>query len=248
MVAMRPFAACTPISLALVFLVGSAATAAPSEQQRIVPGGGAPKTVSRSVSGDDASQRRHVIADDSAGGPEHPTVTALRSRWPVRGPITSDFGPRRAFARFHSGIDIAAKPETPCRIAAAGTVVFAGWQNGYGKTIIVEHGDRIHTLYGHLSRLVVSRGQRVKQGAVIGLTGTTGHASGPHLHYEILVNGRPVDPGPYLAAAPGVHRASARSGHTTTAPRVSLGHSEESLILLSAYAPGSTMRAREDRP
>jgi murein DD-endopeptidase MepM/ murein hydrolase activator NlpD len=219
------------MSLALVFLVGSAAIAAPSEQQRIVPGGGAaPKTVSRGVPGDDASQRRHVTGDDSAVGPGHPTVTALRSRLPVRGPITSDFGPRRAFGRFHSGIDIGAKPETPCRIVAAGTVVFAGWQNGYGKTIIVEHGDRIHTLYGHLSRLVVSRGQRVKQGAVVGLTGTTGRASGPHLHYEILVNGRPVDPGPYLAAAPGVHRASARSGHTTTASRSSVGDSEESLI------------------
>jgi murein DD-endopeptidase MepM/ murein hydrolase activator NlpD len=166
----------------------------------------------------------------------------------VLGQITSDFGPRRAFGRFHNGIDIAVKPETPCRIAAAGTVVFAGWKNGYGKTIIVEHGDRVHTLYGHLSRFVVSRGQRVKQGAVVGLTGTTGHVSGPHLHYEILVHGRPVDPGPYLAAAPGVQRASARSGHTTTAPRVSLHHSEESLIFLSAYAPGSTMRAREDRP
>ena len=228
---MRRFAACTPMSLALVFLVGSAAIAAPSEQQRIVPGGGAaPKTVSRGVPGDDASQRRHVIGDDSAAGPGHPTVTALRSRLPVRGSITSDFGPRRAFGRFHSGIDIGAKPETPCRIASAGTVVFAGWQNGYGKTIIVEHGDRIHTLYGHLSRLVVSRGQRVKQGAVVGLTGTTGRATGPHLHYEILVNGRPVDPGPYLAAAPGVHRASARSGHTTTASRSSVGDSEESLI------------------
>ena len=226
------------MSLALVFLVGSAATAAPSEQQRIVPGGGAPKTVSRGVPGDDASQRRHVNGDDFAGGPRHRTVTALRSQWPVRGPITSDFGPRRGFARFHSGIDIGAEPGTPCRIAAAGTVVFAGWRNGYGKTIIVDHGDRIHTLYGHLSRLGVSRGQRVEQGAVLGLTGTTGRASGPHLHYEILANGRPVDPGPYLAAAQGVHRASARSGHTTTARRVSLhptasrsfvGHSEESL-------------------
>ena len=210
------------MSLALVFLVGSTATAAPSEQQRIVPGGGATKTVGRGVPGDDASQRRHVTGDNPAGGPRHRTVTALRSRWPVPGPITSDFGPRRGFSRFHSGIDIGAEPATPCRIAAAGTVVFAGWRNGYGNTIIVDHGDRIQTLYGHLSRLGVSRGQRVEQGAVLGLTGTTGHTSGPHLHYEILVNGRPVDPGPYLAAAPDAHRASARSDPMTTARRVSL--------------------------
>jgi murein DD-endopeptidase MepM/ murein hydrolase activator NlpD len=235
---MRPFAACTPVSLALALLVGSAVTAAPSEQQRIVPGGPATKAVSRGVPGDDASQKRQVTGDDDAGDLRHRTVTALRARWPVRGPITSDFGPRREFARFHSGIDISVKPATPCRIAAAGTVIFAGWRNGYGKTIIVDHGDGIQTLYGHLSRLGVSRGQWIEQGAVLGSTGTTGHTSGPHLHYEILVNGRPVDPGPYLAAAPGVDRATARSGHTTTARHASLhsrasqstvDHSEESV-------------------
>ncbi|HKZ07272.1 MAG TPA: M23 family metallopeptidase [Methylomirabilota bacterium] len=167
--------------------------------------------------GDEASHKRHLTRARFADGSRQHTVTALRSRWPVRGPITSDFGPRRGFARVHHGVDIAAEPGTLCRIAAAGTVVFAGWQNGYGKTIIVDHGDRIHTLYGHLSKIGVSRGQRVEQGAVLGLTGTTGHVSGPHLHYEILVNGRPVDPGPYLASAPGVHRASARSGMATVA-------------------------------
>jgi murein DD-endopeptidase MepM/ murein hydrolase activator NlpD len=217
MATMRPFAACTPMSLVLVFLVGSAATAAPSTQQRIVPGGGPTKTVNRGLPGEDASQRRHVTGDNSAGGPRHRAVTALRAQWPVRGPITSEFGPRRAFAGFHSGIDIGADSATPCRIAAAGTVIFAGWRNGYGKTIIVDHGDGIHTLYAHLSRIVVSRGQRVGQGAVLGSTGTTGHTSGPHLHYEILVNGRSVDPAPYLAAAPGVERASARSGDMTIA-------------------------------
>jgi murein DD-endopeptidase MepM/ murein hydrolase activator NlpD len=205
---MSPFAGFTPLSLVLVLLVGSAAPAAPSEQQRVV---------SRSVSDEGAPQRRHVTGDASTGSPKHRTVAALRSRWPVRGPITSDFGPRRGVARGHHGIDIAAEPGTPCRIAAGGTVVFAGWQNGYGKTIIVDHGDRIHTLYGHLSSIGVSRGQRVEPGAVLGATGTTGQVSGPHLHYEILVNGRPVDPGPYLASAPDVQRAPARAGMAAVA-------------------------------
>jgi len=205
---MKPFAGSTPLSLALALLVASAATAAPSEQQRIA---------SRGESSDGASQKRHVIGDGFAADPRHRTVAALRSRWPVSGPITSDFGPRGGSGRVHSGIDIGAEPGTPCRVAAGGTVVFAGWQNGYGKTIIVDHGDRIHTLYGHLSKIGVSRGQRVAQGAVLGSTGTTGHVSGPHLHYEILVDGRPVDPGPYLAAAPGVQRASAPSGMATMA-------------------------------
>ena len=205
---MKPFAGSTPLSLALVLLVGSAATAAPSEQQR---------TTSRGESSDGASQERPVTGDGFTSDPRHRTVAALRSRWPVRGPVTSDFGPRRGLGRVHSGIDIGAEPGTPCRVAAAGTVVFAGWQNGYGKTIIVDHGDGVHTLYGHLSKIGVGRGQRVEQGAMLGSTGSTGHASGPHLHYEILVNGRPVDPGPYLAAAPGVQRASAPSGKGTMA-------------------------------
>jgi murein DD-endopeptidase MepM/ murein hydrolase activator NlpD len=125
------------------------------------------------------------------------TLAALRSRWPVRGPINSDFGARRWSWRHraHRGIDIGAARGTPVRVPAAGTVVFAGWRNGYGRTIIIDHGDRVHTLYGHLSRLGVRRGQTVRQGTAIGSTGSTGHASGPHLHYEILVRSRPVNPG-----------------------------------------------------
>jgi murein DD-endopeptidase MepM/ murein hydrolase activator NlpD len=179
---MGPFAVGALMSLALASLAGSAGTAAASERPRIGP---------------DARAT---------------TVAELRSRWPVHGPITSAFGPRRAFARFHHGIDIAVEPATPCRTAAAGKVVHAGWRNGYGKTVIVDHGDGIQTLYGHLLSIGVRRGQRVARGALLGLTGATGHVSGPHLHYEILVNGRPVDPGPYLASAPGGHRASARAG------------------------------------
>jgi murein DD-endopeptidase MepM/ murein hydrolase activator NlpD len=206
---MRLFAARAAISVALVSIVGSAATAAPEDQQRIVQGAGAAKTASRGVPSEGATPA---------------TAAGLWSRWPVRGPITSDFGRRHpgARARFHAGIDIGVSRGTPVRVPAKGTVVFAGWRNGYGRTIIVNHGDRVHTLYGHLSDLGVSRGQKVKQDAVLGLTGTTGHASGPHLHYEILVSGRPVDPGPYLAAAPGVRRASKGAAHTATTRRVAL--------------------------
>ena len=73
-------------------------------------------------------------------------------------------------------------------------VAFAAWQNGYGWTIILEHGSGVQSLYGHLSRFLVKRGQRVEQGATIGLTGNSGHSSGPHLHYEVRVNERPVNP------------------------------------------------------
>ena len=136
---MRPFNVCTAMSLALVLFVGSAATAGPGEQQTI--GRETTKTVNRSLRADEVSQ--------------------LLFRWPVRGPITSEFGPRRAFARFHRGIDIGVDPATPCRTPAAGTVILAGWRNGYGKTVIVDHGDEIHTLYAHLSRIAVRRGQQV---------------------------------------------------------------------------------------
>jgi len=139
-------------------------------------------------------------------------ITALQLYWPVRGPINSGFGTRRspeARGDVHAGVDIGARAGTPVRAPARGIVTFAGWQNGYGRTIILEHGLGVQSLYGHLSRFVVKRGQKVEQDATIGLTGNSGHSSGPHLHYEVRVNERPVNPrGPEstgVVAAPSAH-------------------------------------------
>jgi murein DD-endopeptidase MepM/ murein hydrolase activator NlpD len=123
-------------------------------------------------------------------------LAALRARRPVQGKVTSDFGARRSVwgKRFHAGIDLAARRGTPVRAPGAGTVAFAGWRNGYGRTIVVDHGNRLQTLYAHLSKVSVRPGQPVRRGTSLGLTGATGRTSGPHLHYEVLVNGRPVDP------------------------------------------------------
>jgi hypothetical protein len=132
-------------------------------------------------------------------------LTALRLHWPVRGPINSGFGTRRSSGTrgdVHAGVDIGARAGTPVRAPASAIVAFAGWQNGYGRTIILEHGPGVQSLYGHLAKFVVKRGQRVEQGATIGLTGNSGHSSGPHLHYEVRVNERPVNPrGPDLLVA-----------------------------------------------
>lgn len=135
-------------------------------------------------------------------------LSALRLHWPVRGPINSGFGARRSLGGrgdVHTGVDIGARAGTPVRAPARGIVAFVGWQNGYGRTIVLEHGHRVQSLYGHLSKFVVKRGQRVEQGTIIGLTGNSGHSSGPHLHYEVRVNERPINPrdsgSPVLVAA-----------------------------------------------
>jgi murein DD-endopeptidase MepM/ murein hydrolase activator NlpD len=116
--------------------------------------------------------------------------------WPVRGPVTSGYGSR--WGRMHDGIDIGAGSGTPIHAAKAGTVVFAGQMNGYGNVIIVDHGGGFSTLYAHQSRLGASRGQDVSQGQVIGYVGSTGHSTGPHLHFETRVNGSPRNPRNYL--------------------------------------------------
>jgi len=138
---------------------------------------------------------------------------ALRSRWPVQGRINSDFGaPRSAWrSRSHRGVDIGARPGTPVRAPLGGAVAFAGWRSGYGKTVILDHGGEVRTLYGHLSRVGVRRGQRVEAGAPIGLTGATGNASGPHLHYEMLVRGRSVNPRDAVSRGAGPRRADAQA-------------------------------------
>ena len=122
--------------------------------------------------------------------------------WPVRGPISSPFGPRihpiYGVPSFHTGIDIAVPEGTPVRAAASGTVTFAGWHEGFGVLVVIDHGNGYESYYGHLSKLLVSEGQRVSAGDVIALSGNTGLSTGPHLHFEVRYLGTPVDPRPLL--------------------------------------------------
>jgi len=191
--------ACAALPAALFLIAGSAAIAAQARQQQTVLGSRPGKTVYRHEPTRRVRPNATVTVRHRAEGVRHRagnTLAALRSRWPVPGPINSDFGARRASwrHRVHTGIDIGAARGTPVRSPAAGTVAFAGWRSGYGKTIIIDHGDQVHSLYGHLSKLSAKQGQTVQRGTPLGLTGSTGHASGPHLHYEIVVKGRPVNP------------------------------------------------------
>jgi murein DD-endopeptidase MepM/ murein hydrolase activator NlpD len=131
---------------------------------------------------------------------ERATVPSL---WPVKGDLESGFGGRRnPFGgdgyEFHTGQDIDADMGTAVQAAANGTVTFAGWQNGYGQLVVIDHGDGLTTRYGHLSQISATVGQSIKRGTVLGLSGSTGRSTGPHLHYEVRINDKPVDPRPYL--------------------------------------------------
>lgn len=126
--------------------------------------------------------------------------------WPISGPITSGFGTRvhpiHRTRKMHTGLDIAGPNRGPIKAADGGQVIFAGWKGGYGKCVMINHGNRngknLVTLYGHMSGLSVSRGQNVSKGQVIGYEGSTGYSTGPHLHFEVRVDGAPVDPRGYL--------------------------------------------------
>jgi murein DD-endopeptidase MepM/ murein hydrolase activator NlpD len=98
----------------------------------------------------------------------------------------------------HEGIDLGAAYGTPIHAAADGVVVYCGWMEGYGNLTVIDHGGGIATAYGHQSSISVGCNQRVTQGEVIGAVGSTGHSTGPHLHFEVRVNGTPVDPLGYL--------------------------------------------------
>ena len=119
---------------------------------------------------------------------------------PLRGPVTSRFGFRRhpifRLRQFHQGVDIAAPRGSRVLAAFDGKVLFAGWYGGYGKLVILDHGGGTSTLYGHLSAILVKPGQVVARGQLIGNVGSTGYTTGPHLHYEVRQNGRPIEPGP----------------------------------------------------
>jgi murein DD-endopeptidase MepM/ murein hydrolase activator NlpD len=116
--------------------------------------------------------------------------------WPVSGPVTSGFGWR--WGRMHEGIDIAVPTGTPVVAAASGRVIVAGWMGGYGNLVVVDHGGGLATAYGHNSSFAVGSGSTVSQGQTIAYAGSTGNSTGPHVHFEVRVNGSPVDPLGYL--------------------------------------------------
>jgi len=126
--------------------------------------------------------------------------------WPVSGWLSSSFGSRddpfTGDADFHRGVDISALKGTPVFATADGKVRAAGFNGAYGKSVMIDHGFGIATRFGHLSGFAVTVGQAVRRGDVIGYVGSTGRATSPHLHYEILLNGRAVNPWPLLNARP----------------------------------------------
>lgn len=124
------------------------------------------------------------------------------SIWPVRGWVSSEFGPRKdpfgQMTKFHHGIDIANNPGSVIKASAKGVVHFSGTMNGYGNVIVIDHGYNIQTRYAHLQKRLVKKNQVIKKGEKIGHLGNTGRSSGPHLHYEVRINDIPVNPRRYF--------------------------------------------------
>ncbi len=126
-------------------------------------------------------------------------IAVTPSIWPANGEVSSRYGLRWGGSDFHPGIDIAADTGTPVVATADGVVVESGWNSGgYGNLVEIDHGNGIHTLYGHNSQIAVSIGTAVKKGQVIAYMGSTGFSTGPHVHYEVRVNGKAVNPDRYL--------------------------------------------------
>jgi murein DD-endopeptidase MepM/ murein hydrolase activator NlpD len=138
-----------------------------------------------------AAQRANA---SSGATPAHVSSSGLI--WPVNGPVVSGFGMR--WGRMHTGIDIAVPTGTPIHASASGTVIYSGWMSGYGNLVFIDHGGGLSTGYAHQERIIVSNGQHVSQGQVIGYSDCTGHCFGPHVHFEVRINGNPVDPLGYL--------------------------------------------------
>jgi murein DD-endopeptidase MepM/ murein hydrolase activator NlpD len=147
------------------------------------------------------------------------TPSNVPSIWPVFGPLRSGVGMRSnpfggSSIEYHKGQDIAAPTGTPVNATADGVIVIAGWVKGYGNGIYIDHGNGISTRYGHLSRIDVVVGQIIKQGQHLGLVGSTGRSTGPHLHYEVRINGQPTNPLNYLPPPPPAPLAHAAQGRS----------------------------------
>ena len=139
-------------------------------------------------------------ASAPSSSPSSPVRTQAASSsgyiWPAHGVLTSSFGWR--WGRMHEGIDIAVGSGTPVVSSSAGTVIVAGWLGGYGNLVVVDHGNGVSTAYGHNTGVAVGVGQAVAQGQLVAYSGNTGHSTGPHIHFEVRINGSAVDPLGYL--------------------------------------------------
>lgn len=153
-----------------------------------------------------AAERAAAAAAASQGGGGGGATTWVQGTGqlaaPVNAPITSDFGwrihPIYGTSRLHAGTDFGVDEGTPVHAADGGVVVEAGWISGYGYTVIIDHGNGMSTLYAHNSDVAVSPGQTVSKGQVVSYSGNTGGSTGPHLHFEVRINGEPTDPMGYL--------------------------------------------------
>jgi murein DD-endopeptidase MepM/ murein hydrolase activator NlpD len=148
-------------------------------------------------------REKNLIVLQDAASQYNSLLAETPSLWPAYGLITSEFGWRSnpfggSSGEEHDGVDIAAPYGTAIRATADGRVEQAGWNGSYGISVTLYHRAGIETLYGHMSRMIVSVGQQVKKGQVIGYEGSTGRTTGAHVHYQVMVNGNPVDPMTYL--------------------------------------------------
>ena len=132
-----------------------------------------------------------------------PQIPSKPNLWPVEGGLVASFGERAdpftGEGEFHKGVDIRAAAGTPVQAAADGYVIFASWDGGYGRLVIVDHGGGVRTYYAHLSRFSTQVGRAIQRGEVLGLVGRTGRVTAPHLHYEVRIGGVPVNPYRYLS-------------------------------------------------
>ncbi len=147
-----------------------------------------------------AEQRRRSQRSQGTSTARTPRASSGGYAWPMCAPATSEYGPR--WGRMHRGIDLGARTGTAIRAAKAGTVIYAGWQGGYGRLTLISHGGGVVTAYAHQSRFAIGQGVGVSQGQVIGYVGSSGNVTGPHLHFETRVNGTAVNPRQYLSGSP----------------------------------------------
>lgn len=150
-----------------------------------------------------ATAQERLLSELSEAAEQRSTRWASTpSIWPVKGWVTSGFGPRMSpFTEkpaWHDGLDIGAAPNTPVRAPAKGRITYAGYDPKLGHNVRVDHGYGVETIYGHLAKALVKEGQRVERGDVIALVGSSGLATGPHLHYMVKVNGQALDPTKYI--------------------------------------------------